>query len=84
MTLALTDRRLFCAKNSTLGNKPKEVVLQIPLGEIVATRYEAGKLVPKVFVTLSHGAEVELEAAKIDKPAEFVDALAARLSARAA
>jgi hypothetical protein len=84
MTLVLTDRRVFVARNSSMSNKPKELVMTVPLAEVAAVRYEAAKLVPKIFVTMSNGAEVELEAARIDKPAEFVEALAARLTARAA
>ena len=84
MTLALTDRRVFVCKNSTMANKPKEVVMTVPLSEIVSVRYEPGKLVPKIFVALSHGVEIELEAARIDGPAQFASALDARVTQRAA
>ena len=84
MTLVLTDRRLFIAKNSTMSNKPKELAMIVPLAEVTAVRYEANKLLPRLYVTMSNGAEVELEAAKIDKPAEFAEALRALLTPRAA
>ncbi len=84
MTLVLTERRLFIAKNSTMSNKPKELAMIVPLAEIAAVRYEASKLVPKLYVTMSNGAEAELEVARIDKPAEFAEALQARLAPRAA
>jgi hypothetical protein len=84
MTLVLTDRRVFVCKNSAMANKPKDVVMVVPIHEIVSVRYEAGKLVPKIFVGLSHGVEIELEAARIDNPSSFAAALDARVTSRAA
>ncbi len=84
MTLGLTDRRVFVLKNSAMSGKPKELVMTISLADIHEVRFEKGKIVPKLFVTMSNGVEVELEAIKIDHPDEFADALAQRITAHAA
>lgn len=83
MTLGLTDRRVVVLRNSSLSNQPQETVVSINLADIASARFEKGKLVPKLFVTMSDGTEEKFETIRGDHADAFADALMQSVSATA-
>lgn len=75
MTLGLTDRRVIVCRNSTLSNRPEEMVTALNLDSITNARFEKGKLTSKLFVTTADGTEDKFQVLRGSGAEEFADAL---------
>ncbi len=82
LAFGLTDRRLLVFNRSVMSGKPKDLLASVALAEIASSHFEPAKLVPKLHLVLTSGAEVGFEAIKLDKPEEFAAILGQLLALR--
>ena len=75
--LVLTDRRLFLASVSSLTGKPKEVVAQWDLAEVVDIQTEKGRLASPLTIVFSDGTAAQVEAARGTNPGSVAEAFSA-------
>ncbi|HVL63608.1 MAG TPA: PH domain-containing protein, partial [Actinomycetota bacterium] len=69
--VGLTNRRLMFFNYSALG-KPKDLVGEIPLEQIVSVEQGQKKIMHNVRFGFSDGSAVEVECAKMEKVGDFV------------
>lgn len=72
--LALTADRFIVFGHSALSGKPKGVVLEIPVGDVVDMALEDGKVNAKLAVAFADETVKVFDAPKLGKPGEFLAA----------
>jgi Bacterial PH domain len=75
MALGLTDKRILVWKRSAFTGKPKEIIGEIQIDNIVDVSLEPGTLGDMLNLKFSNEKELELESVKIDNGKDFADKL---------
>ena len=70
--LGLTNERMLAFNYTALG-KPKDLQVEVPLGDVVDVARGAAKVTNSVVVSFSDGSAIELETAKLEKVGDFID-----------
>lgn len=74
LVLGLTSRRLLMWSHSTMSGKPKELKTAIPLDRVAAVEMEKNKMSTAVVIAFDDGSGLTVEAPKMQKPDEFLQA----------
>ena len=75
MALGLTKSRIILWSRSQMSGKPKEVIGEIPLSEIVGATFEKGKLGDLIQLQFADSNSLQLESIKVNKGEDFIDEL---------
>ena len=75
MALGLTNERILLWSRSQLSGKPKDLLGEIPVSDIVDVLFEKGALGDRIAFTFSEEKVLELESVKVDNGEMFVKAL---------
>jgi hypothetical protein len=78
--LAVTDQRILVFRRSALSGKPKDLVGEVPLAAVAGIEHQPGRMGDTLRFTMASGHQTQFECVKVDRGAEFAQAVAARIA----